>query len=112
MVDDRDPLLTRLFAEQSPPASGSEFLARVDALIERDLRRARIYRIAMVAAAIVVASLLAPFIAQVCALGIGSVVVGLSATRALLNSPIAWLVACSIFGSLVPGLYLGVSRRW
>lgn len=112
MVDDRDPLLTRLFAEQSPPISGSEFVARVDSLMERELRYARVYRIGMCVAATVVASLLAPWIARVCALGIGSAVAGMSTTRALLSFPLAWLAVSSILAGLLPVIYLGITRRW
>ena len=112
MVDDRDPLLMRLFAERSPPTSGAEFAARVDALIERDLGNARADRIGMSVAAAVVSLLLAPWIAQVCALGIGSLAVGLSTTRALVRFPLEWLTVCSIVAGLLPVIYLGITRRW
>ncbi len=112
MVDDRDPVLMRLFAEQRPPAGGSEFASRIDALMQRDLRRARIHRIGMIAGAAIVASLLAPWIAQACALAIGSVVVGLGTTRALLGSPLAWLAVFSILAAFLPVIYLGITRRW
>jgi len=112
MVDDRDPLLMRLFAEQGPPASGSEFVARVDALMEKDLRNHRMHRIGMIVATVVAASLLAPWIAQGCALAIGSIAAGISAAGALLSFPLASLAVCSIIAGFFPVLYLGITRRW
>jgi hypothetical protein len=112
MIDDRDPLLTRLFAERKSPGAGSEFATRVDALIERELRNARFYRMGMIAAAVVLAALLAPWIAQVCALGIGSAVAGMSTTRVLSSFPLAWLAVASIVASVLPVIYLGITRRW
>jgi len=112
MNDDRDPILTRIFAEQNSPVDGSEFAARVALMMDRDLRSARSYRIGMIIAVLVVASLLAPWLAQVCALAVGSVVAGLSTTRALSSFPLAWLALCSIVGSFLPAIHLGITRRW
>lgn len=112
MNDDRDPVLTRFFAEQNLSVDGSEFAARVAVMIDRDLRSARIYRIGMIIAVLVVASLLAPWLVQVCALAVGSLVAALSTTHALSSFPLAWLALCSIVGSLLPAIYLGFTRRW
>jgi len=112
MNDDRDPLLTRLFAEQSQPAHGSEFMAQHINLLERNRRNRRIYRIGTIIAGVIVAALLAPWIAQVAATAMGSVAAGIAATRPLLNFPMAWLVVGSIVVSILPVLYLGTTRRW
>ena len=60
MIDDRDPLLTRLFAEQGQPAHESGFMAQFIERFERDLRYRRIYRIGTIIASVIVAALLAP----------------------------------------------------
>jgi hypothetical protein len=112
MTDDRDPLLTRLFAEQGPPESGSEFESGIRASMERDLRNARAYRISMIVGAVVIALLLAPWIAQACALGIGSVIAAVNTTRALSSFPLAWLVVGSVVIGFAPVIYLGITRRW
>jgi hypothetical protein len=112
MIDDWDPLLTRLFAEQSQPSHGSDFMAQFINLLERDRRNRRTYRIGMIIAGVIVAALLAPWIAQVAATAIGSVAAGITATRSLLNFPMAWLVVCSIVASFLPVIYLGITRRW
>jgi hypothetical protein len=112
MTDDPDPLLTRLFAEHSPPAHGADFMAQLINLLERDRRNRRTYRVGMIIASVIVAALLAPWIAQVAAIAIGSVATGLTAIDSLLNFPTAWLVLCSLVVSFMPFLYLGVTRRW
>ncbi len=110
--DDRDPLLTRLFAEHDRPAHGSDFMAQVFNGLERDRRKRRSYRIGMIIASVVVAALLAPWIALLAATAIGSVAAGITATRALLNFPMAWLVVGAILASFLPVIYLGITRRW
>ena len=112
MIDEPDPLLTRLFAEQSPPADESEFMARSLALLERDRRNRRTYRMGMAIASVIVAVLLAPWIAQGAATAVGSVAAGIIATRSLLNSPVLWLLVCSIVATFFPVIYLGITRRW
>lgn len=112
MIDDRDPLLTRLFAEQGQSEHGPDFMAQFINILERDWRNRRTYRIGMVIAGVIVAALLAPWIAQVAATAIGSVAAGITATRSLLNFPMAWLVVCSIVASFFPVIYLGITRRW
>ena len=112
MIDDRDPLLTRLFAEQSQPAHGSEFMAQFVNHLERDWRNRRTYRIGMMIAGVMVAALLAPWIAQGAATAIGSVAAGITATGSLLNFPMAWLVVWSVVAVFLPVIYLGITRRW
>jgi hypothetical protein len=112
MIGDRDPLLTRLFAEQGHPEHESDFIAQVINRLERDWRNRRRYRMGAIIAGVIVAALLAPWIAQVAALAIGSVATGIIATRALLNFPMAWLVICSMVASFLPVMYLGMTRRW
>ena len=112
MIDDRDPLLTRLFAEQGQPAHESGFMAQFIERFERELRYRRIYRIGTIIARVIVAALLAPWIAQVAALAIGSVASGIIATRPLLNFPMAWLVVCSMVATFLPVMYLGITHRW
>ena len=112
MIDDRDPLLTRLFAEQSQPGQGSDFMAQCIHLLERDWRNRRIYRTGMMIVGVIVAALLAPWIARVAAMAIGSVAAGITAARPLLNFPMAWLVVCSIVAGFLPVIYLGITRRW
>jgi hypothetical protein len=112
MTDERDPFLTRLFAEQSQAAPGSDFMAQLVNLLERDRRNRRVYRVGTIIAGVMVAALLAPWIAQVAAIAIGSVAAGLTAIDSLLNFPMAWLVLCSLVVSLMPVLYLGITRRW
>lgn len=109
MIDDRDPLLTRLFAEQSQPAHESGFMAQLANLLERDRRRQRMYRIGTIIAGVIVAALLAPWIAQGAALAIGSVAAGITATRSHLTFPMAWLVLCSTVGSLLPVITSGLA---
>ena len=96
MIDDRDPVLTRLFAEQGQPARGSDFMALFINRLERDWRNRRAYRGGMMIAGVVVAALLAPWIARVGAAGIGAVAAGITVTGSLLNFPMAWVVVCSI----------------
>jgi hypothetical protein len=112
MIDDQDPLLTRLFAEQSQPAHGSDFMAQFIKLLERDRRNRRGYRLGTIIAAVMVAALLAPWIAQVAALAIGSLAAQITATHSVLPVPITWLVMCSIGASFLPVIYLGITRRW
>ena len=112
MSDDRDPLLSQLFAAQSQPAHGSDFMVRFINLLERDRRNQRTYRIGMLIAGVIVAALLAPWIARSAATAIGSLAAGITATRSPLNFPMAWLVVCSIVASSLPVIYLGVTRRW
>jgi hypothetical protein len=112
MIDDPDPLLMRLFAEQGLPAHGPEFMAQFINRFERDRRNRRTFRIAMIIAGVIVAALLAPWIAQLAATTIGMVAAGITATRSPLNSPIAWLVVCSIVAGFSPVIYLGITRRW
>ena len=112
MIEDRDPLLTRLFTEQGEPAHQSDFMAHFIARFERDLRYRRGYRIGTIVASIILAALLAPWIAQVTALAIGSVATGIIATRSLLDFPMAWLVVCSMVATFVPVIYLGITRGW
>jgi len=112
MNDEPDPLLTRLFAEQSHPAHAADFTAQFIDRLERDGRRRRTYRVGTIIAGAIVAALLAPWIAQLAAIAIGSVPAGISATRSLLNFPMAWLTVGSIVASFVPVLYLGMTRRW
>jgi hypothetical protein len=81
-------------------------------LFERDRRNQRTYRIGMIIGGVIVATLLAPWIAQVMATAIGSVAAGIAGNRSLLNFPMAWLVVCSIVGSFFPVIYLGMTRRW
>ncbi len=112
MNDDRDPLLTRLFAEQREPAHESDFMAQFIERFERDLRYRRSYRLGTIIASVILAALLAPWIAQVAALAIGSVATGIIATRSLLNFPMAWLVGCSMVATFLPVMYLGITHRW
>ena len=112
MTDDRDPLLIKLFAEQSQPAPGPDFMVQLLNLLERDRRNQRVYRVATITAAVIVAALLAPWVARVAAMAIGSAAAGLGAISSLLNFPMAGLVLCSLVGSLLPVIYLGVTRRW
>jgi hypothetical protein len=112
MNDEPDPLLTRLFAEQTQPAHASDFMAQFNILLERDRRNRRGYRIGAIMAGVIVAALLAPWVAQGAALAIGSLVSGISTTRALLNFPMAWLAVCSIVAGFLPVVYLGMTRRW
>jgi hypothetical protein len=112
VIDDRDPLLTRLFAEQGQPAHESDFMAQFIERFERDRRNRRTYRIGMIIAGVIVAALLAPWIAQVAATAIGSVAAGITATRSLLNFPMAWLVVCSMVATFLPVMYLGITHRW
>jgi hypothetical protein len=112
MIDDRDPLLSRLFAEKSRPANSSDFMVQFINLLERDRRNQRTYRIGMIIAGVIVAALLAPWIAEAAATAIGSVAAGIAATRSLLNFPMAWLVVCSTVASFLPVIYLGVTHRW
>jgi hypothetical protein len=112
MTDDRDPLLTRLFAEQSQPAQESDFMAQLLHRLERDRRNRRSYRIGTIIAGVIVAALLAPWLARVVAMAIGSVAAGIFAMDSLLNFPMAWLVACSLVASVLPVIYLGITRRW
>ena len=112
MIEERDTILTRLFAEQSQPAHGSEFMAQFVSQLERDWRNRRIYRIGMMIAGVIVAALLAPWIAQLTATAIGSVAAGITATRSLLNFPMAGLVVCTMVTGLLPVIYLGITRRW
>ena len=112
MVEDRDPLLTRLFAEQSQRAHASDFMAQFSSLFERERRKRRTYGIGIIVAGVIVAGLLAPWIAQVAATAIGSVAAGITATRSLWNFPMAWVVICSIVASFLPVIYLGITRRW
>jgi uncharacterized membrane protein YhaH (DUF805 family) len=112
MIDDRDPFLTRSFAEQCQPAHASDFMAQFVNLMDRDRCVRRTYWIGTIVAGVIVAALLAPLIAQVAATAIGFVAAGIVATRSSLNFPMALLVACSIAVSFVPVIYLGVTRRW
>src|ERR1700723_1478583 len=110
MIDEPDPLLTRLFAEQSQPEPVGDFVAGLIILLDRDQRRRRAYRIGVIIAGVIVAALLAPWIAQLAATAIGSIAAGITATHSLLNFPWAWLVAWSIATSFLPVVYLGVTR--
>jgi hypothetical protein len=112
MTDDPDPILMRLFAEQGLPAHGPDFMAQFIDLLERDRRNRRTFRMALIIAGVIVAALLAPWIAQLAATTIGMVAAGITATRSPLNSPTAWLVVCSIVASFLPAIYLGIARRW
>ena len=112
MTDDRDQLLTRLFAEQSQPAHGSDFMAQFSNRLESDWRNRRAYRIVMIIASVIVAALLAPWIAQLAATAIGSLAAGITATRPLLSFPMVWLVVGSIAAGFLPVIYLGITRRW
>ena len=91
MMDDQDQFLTRLFAQQG---------------------HQRIHRIATIIAGVIAAALLAPLIAQVAATAIGWAAAGVTATRPILDFPMAWLVVCSIVASFLPVVYLGITRRW
>jgi hypothetical protein len=112
MSDDRDPLLTRLFAEQSPPGHESDFMARSLALLERDRRNRHACRMGMTITSVVVAVLLAPWIAQVAATAVGLMAANIAATRSLLTFSMSWLLLCSIVATFIPVLYLGITRRW
>lgn len=112
MIDEPDPLLTRLFAEQSQPVRGSDFVAQFSILLQRDQRKWRTYRAAMIIAGVLVAALLAPWIAQAAAMAVGSLAVAASGTRSLLNFPMAWLMVCSVVVGFLPVIYLGITRRW
>ena len=112
MNDEPDPLLRRLFAEQSPPAHEADFMSQFNNLMEREQRSRHTYRVATIIAGVVIAALLAPWIAQVAAITIGSMAAGISAGRSFLNFPMAWLVVGSILVSFLPGVYLGITRRW
>jgi len=112
MMDEPDPLLTRLFAEHNQPVPGGDFMARLIILLDRDRRRRRTYRVGVIIAGVIVAALLAPWIAQVAAAAVGSIAATMTATHPPLNSPWAWLVAWSIAASFLPVIYLGVTRRW
>lgn len=112
MIDDRDPLLTRLFAEQGEPAHEFDFMAQFSDFLERDRRKRHTYRMAMIIAGVIVAALLAPWFAKIAATAIGSVAVGITATRSLSIFPMAWLAVCSMVVSFLPVIYLGITRRW
>jgi pyrimidine operon attenuation protein/uracil phosphoribosyltransferase len=112
MIDEPDPVLTRLFAQQSQPEQESDFLARVIDLLERDRRKRRAYLMGTIIAGVLIAALLAPGMAQLAAMAIGSAAVGITATRSLLNFPMASLVVGSMVASFVPVIYLGMTRRW
>src|SRR5580692_9168092 len=102
MTDDRDPVLTRLFAEQGTPANGSDFMTLVINRLERDRRSRRAYRIGAIIGGMIVAALFAPWIAWLAATAVGSLAAGISATQSLLDFKIGWLVACSIAASFLP----------
>jgi predicted RND superfamily exporter protein len=112
MIDDPDPLLMRLFAEQGLPAHGPDFMAQFINRLERDRRNRRTFRMAMIIAGVIVAALVAPWIAQLAATTIGMVAASITATRSPLNFAMAWLVVCSIVVSFLPVIYLGITRRW
>ena len=112
MTDDQDPLLTQLFAEQAPPAHGADFMVQIIARLERDGRRRRTYGIGAIISGVIVAALLAPWMAQVAALAVGSVATAIAATRPLLDFPMAGLMVSSLAALFLPVLYLGLMRRW
>jgi|ERR1700733_3195667 len=112
MIDEPDPLLMRLFAGQSRPEREPDFGARFTKLLERDWRKRRRYRTVTIFAGVTVAALLAPWVAQVAATAIGSAAAGIAMLCSRLNFPMAQLVICSIFASLLPTFYLGITRRW
>ncbi|HTB68986.1 MAG TPA: hypothetical protein VK727_22390 [Steroidobacteraceae bacterium] len=112
MIDEPDPLLRRLFAEQAQAVGDSDFMAQFIDHLERNQRKRRTYRIGTIIAGVIAAALLAPWMAQFAAMAIGSAVAGITAARALLNFPMAWLVVGSIAASFLPGVYLGLTRRW
>lgn len=112
MNDDRDALLTQLFAEQGQPERGPDFMAHFINLLERDWRNRRTYRLAIIIVGVIAAALLAPWIAMVAATGVESAAVGITATGSLLNFPMAWLAVCSMVATFLPIMYLGISRRW
>ena len=70
------------------------------------------YRIGTIIAGVMVAALLAPWIAQLAAMALGALAAGITASRPLLSFPMASLVVGSIAGSFLPLIYLGVTRRW
>jgi anti-sigma factor RsiW len=112
MIEEPDAILTRLFAEQSHPELGADFMARFIDRLGRAQRKQRTYRVAMIIAGAIVAALLAPWIAQAAAAAIGALAAGMSATLAPLNFPTAWLLIGSIAGGFLPVIYLATTQRW
>jgi hypothetical protein len=112
MTDDRDPFLTQLFAEQGEPADAPDFMAELAHALDRDQRRRRVHRIGLIIAAVIVAVLLAPWIALATASAIGAAAAGVAASGPLLDLPMAALAAGSIAATFLPVVYLGITRRW
>jgi hypothetical protein len=112
MIDNRDSLLTHLFAEQAPSERAPEFLAQFVNRLDRDQSIRRTLRTGIIVAGVIIAALLAPWIAAVAVLTIGSVAGSFAASRSLVSFPMAWPVVFSIIASFLPVIYLGITRRW
>lgn len=112
MHDNRDPIISRLFAEQDQSLSSDDFVLKLGERIDKQQRKRRVYRAVAIVACLVLSTLCAPWIAQITSTLIELMAVSFSTVGALLYVRLTWLVIVATAAGCSPVIYLWRTDRW
>jgi hypothetical protein len=110
--DDQDPGIARLFAEQDRSLPPDDFMIKLGKRIDARQRVQHARRVLAIIACLVVATLAAPWLAQLMAAVVDLASLGVGNLGALYYAPITWLVVGSIVAACSPVIYLWRTGRW
>jgi hypothetical protein len=112
MHDNRDPIISRLFAEQDQSLASDDFVLKLGKRIDTQQRQRRVYRVVAIVVCLVLSALSAPSIAQITSTLIELIAVGISTAGTLLYVPLTWLVVVATVAGCSPVIYLWRTSRW
>lgn len=112
MRDDQDSCVMRLFTAQEQRLPADDFVPQFIRRLDREQRNRRIYIALAVVVGVVLTAWVAPWITQTLSIMIDLTSVGVDAVVAVLQWPLAWLVAAALLLALMPILYLWRTSRW
>ena len=111
MNENRDPLLSRLFADCEQDLRDTEFLRHLHERIEHTHRQRLAYKIGGFVAALAGTALIVSLFSESIRVMFDLVASGLHALDTTLQSPIAWTVAAALTVAFAPAIYLWRKRR-
>jgi hypothetical protein len=112
MRDNQDPVIRRLFAEQDHNLPPDDFVLQLGKRIDDQRSVRRVHRILAIIACLVLATLSAPWVAQITSTLIELTAAGISTIGPHLYVPVAWLVVGATAAGCSPVIYLWRTGRW
>lgn len=112
MSDHPDPLISRLFAEQDQSLPPDDFVLKLTKRVDKQQRVRHVYRVLAIVACLVLATLSAPWVAQITSTMIELTAVGIGTISPLLFMPLTWSVVGATAAGCSPVIYLWRTGRW